>query len=366
MNAFEIVDLLLEADQYNSGVYIFGPEMPVEGYAASSVEKAIENFRRYGLIDPQTRDDVGLMDQLVGAGYTFFFKKHPGDVEVVGKVPVRTTPEGQEQASQYLGLERHNTVQYRSSTTGNSQQMDVDYVLYGSKELEQQRKEKEQQRKEKRSVHTKELGLVDPEEEGFKAPPTGVGYKEREDMLPLDAPLQVGFTFDHQKKDGIHVVEVHPSGPAAQAGVQAGDVILQAGKYARKDGKPPKAYMLDQPLHLEYVLRTADPRYAIPFRVVRGDAEHWLPILATERPQRQSGTRIPAAEVQAYAAGATEPKPKRARAYPAPKRAKQMILGLRQPKTGPTQRRLPLKYPPNEPSPARETGNPPANVSSLT
>lgn len=358
MNAFEIVDLLLEADQYNSGVYIFGPEMPTEGYAAPSVEKAIENFRRYGLIDPQTRDDAGLMDQLVDAGYTFFLKKHPGEVEVVGKVPVRTTPEGQEQASQYLGLERHTKVQYRSRPTGNSQEMDVDYVLYGSKELEQQRKEK-------RSVRTQQLGKIDPEEEGFKAPPTGVGYSEPQDMMPLDAPLQVGFTFDPQQKDGIHVVEVHPSGPAAQAGVQAGDVILQAGKYARRDGKPPKAYMLEQPLHLEYVLRTADPRYAIPFRVVRGDAEHWLPILPTERQKAQSSDiHVPAAEIQA--AGAEEPQPKRSQAYPAPKRAKQMILGLRQPKKGPTQRRLPLKYPPNEPSPARETGNPPANVSSLT
>ena len=139
MTAFEIVDLLLEADQYNSGVYIFGPEMPVEGYAASSVEKAIEAFRRRGLIDPQTRDDAGLMDQLVGAGYTFLLKKHPGEVEVVGKVPVQTTPEGQEQAAQYLGLERHAKVQYRSSIRGNSQEMDAAYVLHGSKELEQER-----------------------------------------------------------------------------------------------------------------------------------------------------------------------------------------------------------------------------------
>lgn len=364
MNAFEIVDLLLEADQYNSGVYIFGPDLPVNGYPAPSVEKAIENFRRYGLIDPQTRDAVELMDQLVGMGYTFFFKKYPGEVEVVGKVPVRTTPEGQERASQYLGLERHTKVQYRSSTQGNSQQMDVDYVLFGSKELEQQRKEQEQQRKEKRSVQTRELGKIDPKEEGFKAPPTGVGYKEPEDMMPLDAPLQVGFTFDPQQKDGIHVVEVHPSGPAAQAGVQAGDVILQAGKYARKDGKPPKSYMLSQPLHLEYVLRTADPRYAIPFRVIRGDAEYWLPILPTERQKYQSSDiHIPAAEVQGRFSRGSAPA---SQAYPAPKKAKQRILGLRQPKAGPTQRRLPLKYPPNEPSPARETGNPPANVSSLT
>lgn len=350
MNAFEIVDLLLEADQYNSGVYVFGPEMPVEGYAAPSVEKAIENFRRYGLIDPQTRDDAGLMDQLVSAGYTFFLKKHPGEVEVIGKVPVRTTPEGQEQASQYLGLERHTKVQYRSNPRGNSREMDVDYVLYGSKEMEQQRKEK-------RSVRTQQLGKIDPEEEGFKAPATGVGYKETQDMMPLDAPLQVGFTFDQQQEDGIHVVEVHPSGPAAQAGLQAGDVITQTGKYARRDGQPPKAYTLEKPAYLEYVLRTADPRYPIPFRVIRGDGEYWLPILATERQQQEQGTVIPAADVQA--SGAPKPQAK-------PSKAKQMILGLRQPKSGPTQRRLPLKYPPNEPSPARETGNPPANVSSLT
>jgi len=365
MNAFEIVDLLLEADQPSAsartGVYVFGPDLPKKGYNTPSIETAIEEFRRYGIISKETRDSADMLDQLVNMGYTFFLKKRPGDVEVIGPVPAQTTPEGQERAAQYLGLDRHQKVQYRRTQGGNSQEMNVDYVLYGSKELEQQEKQK-------REVQTKELGKIDPKAEGFKAPAHGVGYKEQ-DMMPLDAPLQVGFTFDPQQKDGIHVVEVHPSGPAAQAGLQAGDVITQTGKYARRDGKPPKAYTLQEPPYLEYVLRTADPRYPIPFRVFRGDGEYWLPILATERQQQPQGEVIPASEVQA-ATGQAAPAPAppeqtRPQAKP-PGRAKQMIMNLRQPKAGPRQRRLPLKYAPNEPAPARETGNPPANVSSVT
>lgn len=355
MNAFEIVDLLLEADNFNSAIYVFGPDLPVTGYAALSVENAIERFKYYGIVDPAAKNDAETMNQLVKAGYTFLIKKYPGEIAAIGKVPVKTTEEGEELASKFLGLDRHTTVQYRRTPDSTSRELDADYVLYGSKEVEKERKEK-------RAVQTKGFGAIDPKAEGFDLPATGEGYKDPEDMMPLNAPLELGLTFDRQQKDGIHVLEVHRGGPAAQAGIRAGDVILQAASYTRNDGKPAKSYMLELPAHLEYVLRTADPRYAIPFRVIRGDGEYWLPVLAKEKsasaPAAASPT-ISAAEARA-ATGETSKG-----AYPAP-RAKQMPLGLRQPKTGTTQRRLPLKYAPNQPRPARETGNPPANVSALT
>lgn len=375
MNAFEIVGLLLEADQPShsggqvsagdpTGVYVFGPELPKEGYAVPDIETAVQDFRRYGII-PQDEDSATMLDELVNLGYAFLLKKSPDEVEVISQaLPVQTTPEGAERASQFLGLERKSRVQYRKTPRSSSKQLDVDYVLHGSKEMAQRQKEQ-------RSVQTKQLGTIDPEEEGFQAPAHGVGYKDPQEMMPLDAPAEIGVTFAMDAKDGIHVQEVHPQGPAAQAGVRAGDVIVAAGKFARRDQKEPKAYTLATPKHLEFILRIADLAYPVPFRVIRGDGEMWIPVQPQPRKTPQQTEVIPAAEVQASAGSRKNSEtapPEQTRSQPSPPagRAKQMIMNIRQPQKGPRQRRLPLKYAPNEPSPARETGNPPANVSSLS
>lgn len=357
MNAHEIVNLLLEADQPEAetsagdrtGVYVFGPYLPDEGYSTPSIETAIEEFRRYEIIGKNVKDSAMMLNNLVAMGYTFLLKKEPGQVEVIGNVPVRTTPDGAERAKQYLGLEDDQIVQYRSRPDGTSKQIDVKYVLTGSKELADQRKEE-------RTVQTQQMGAIDPEKEKFKGPKHVLGYSDTAEMMPLDAPAEIGVTIDMSQKDGIHVREVHPSGPAAQAGVQAGDVIVQAGKFARRDQKEPKAYALHAPNHLEYVMRIADLNYPVPFRVIRGDAEHWIPVQPVLRKQtsRKAGTDLHISGDEAQASQAPPQSPQ----------AKQMVLGLRQPRKKDTQRRLPLK--PNQPTPARETGNPSANVSSLT
>lgn len=379
MNAREIVNLLLEADQPSagdrSGVYVFGPYLPDEGYSTPSIEQAVEEFRRFGIIPAETQDRGDMLDQLVKIGYTFFLKKAPGDIEVIGRVPAKTNADGQERASVYLGLEKHERVQYRRTPTSTPTSLDVEQVLYGTKEHQERRdaiaKEKEAQAKKRRTVHSKYWGPIDPEEEGFQAPPTGVGYQEG-DMMPLNAPVQIGVTFNQDSKNGVDVVEVHPAGPAAQAGLQAGDRIIEVGKFARRDGKEPKAYGIKAPNHLEFVLRIADPQYPIPFRIQRGDEDKWLPIQPEQKPEPQGeqGTVIPAAEVQAYAKGQAQPQapaePTRPQASPPRPTAKQMVLGLRGVKPKQAQRRLPLRYPPNQPTPARETGNAGANVSSLT
>jgi hypothetical protein len=260
----------------------------------------------------------------------------------------------------FLGLDKHNKVQYRTTSRGNSQQMSADYVLFGSKEIEQQEKAK-------REVPSKEFGRIDPEEEGFKTPAHPAGYKEPQEMMPLDAPAEIGVTIDMDATDGIHVREVHPGSPAAQAGVQAGDILVATGKFARRDQKEPKAYGLETPKHFEFIMRIADLTYPVPFRVIRGDGDMWIPIQPMPRKTQPQGEVIPAAEVQAATGQAEAPAPESTRSQGSPpRRAKQMIMNLRQPKAGPRQRRLPLKYAPNEPAPARETGNPPANVSSVT
>lgn len=103
--------------------------LPTDGYATPNVQRIIEDFRRYELIDPQTHDRAGLLDQLVGAGCTFFIKNQQGDVEVFGKLPIRTTPGGRDLAMQYLELEMHERVQYRSTPTARPVPMNVGHVL---------------------------------------------------------------------------------------------------------------------------------------------------------------------------------------------------------------------------------------------
>ena len=355
MNAREIVSLLLEADDPSAGdrtgVYIFGPGLPKEGYNAADLPQAFGDLEQTGVLPKGSADDPNTLNQLVQLGYTFFLKKHPGSVEVIGRVPAKTTPDGQERAMQYLGLHKENPVQYRKTPTGNSTQMNVEKALFGSNELEKQSVEKERVAKEKRSIPTQHLGKIDPKEENFPNPPTGVGYGG--DMMPINAPVEVGFTFDLDSKEGVIIKEVHPGGPAAQAGLQAGDVIVQSGKFATPDGEPIGPFYVYNQKHLEYVLRKASPQYPIPFRVIRGDAEHWLPI----QPRVKQDKQAPAQQAQM-------PQPQQAQAKKPVQQnmAKKLFAG--QKPAGPRQRKLNLR--PNEPSPARETGNPPANVSSIT
>lgn len=112
-----------------TGVYVFGPHLPPHGYCTPSVETAIEEFRRFGLISPQTHDYAEMLNELVGMGYTFFHKKASGNIEVVGKIPPQTTVEGQQRAAKYLGLEKHERVQYRSTPTATPTQTTVELVL---------------------------------------------------------------------------------------------------------------------------------------------------------------------------------------------------------------------------------------------
>jgi len=359
MNAREIVNLLLEADEMSAGdrtgVYVFGPMLPPQGFVAKSVDQVISQFRFLKIIPKGTPDDVRMLDALVDKGYTFLIKHHPGNVEVIGRnVPVTTTPEAADRASQFLGLEKHDAVAHRKHTTDSPKKLDVDRVLYGSKDAEQAAKAKEQTAKERRSVHTQHFGALDPKKAGFDAPAHGVGYSEREAM-PLNAPVNVGFQYDMNSEQGIQVMEVIPNGPAAQAGLQAGDIIIQTGKFAPADGgEPIGPFYVYNTNHLSYVLRKADPKYPISFRVHRGDKDMWIPIKPEPKPKQtqQQGPEmtIPAAEVQAAAKPGQRPKlnlqGKLAKMMAQPSKPHPLI--------------------PNAKTPARETGNQGANVSSLT
>lgn len=357
MNARDLVNRLLEADQATlsdrTGVYIFGPYLPDKGYAVPSMEQAIKDLETYGLIQKGANVDQA-MNYLVSIGYTFFLKKAPGDIEVIGRVPAHTTNEGQKRAAQYLGLDRQDKVQHRANYTATPKALDVDYVLFGSKELERDRREQEKAAKEKRTVQTQQLGKIDPEEQAWKEPPTGVGYSG--DIMPINAPLEVGFVYN-EMEEGLRVEEVVPGGPSAQAGLLAGDIIYGVHPFKARDsdeevtGPRGKGFDLNQGKHLEYVLRKADPNQLLSFRVYRGDKPVNVPIQPQVKPapETQRGaqeTFIPGEEVRQFFQK-QRPRSKR---------------------TGPYQRTFTrkLKVRPNEPTPAATTGNEPANVSSIT
>lgn len=371
MNASEIVDLLLEADGPSagnrSGVYVFGPNLPDDGYPSAGIDEFIEDMRRHGLIPKNVPDNANMLDQLVDQGYVFVLKKQPGDIEVIGKkVPIVTTPEGADNVSKILGLEKHDAVSYRAHSRDSSKRLLVDYVLYGSKEKETAEKEKAAQAKAQRVVPSQAFGEIDPEEEGLKFPAHGVGYSDTGDMQPIRSKLEIGVTFDLGSRQGIAIREVHPGGPAAQAGIRAGDVMISTGKFASTGGRVVGPYYTSTVDHLLKVLNMADPQYAIPFKVRRGDRDQWLPVLPVQRKVTKSGPDvIPAAQVQQYAdqqaSGSKPQAQQQQQARPAQmSMARQLFAG--QPKQ--VQKKLPLQ--PNEKSPARKTGNPPANVSSVT
>lgn len=349
MNALDLVALLLEADQPSAGdktgVYIFGPGLP-KGHIAKSVDAAIVHLRHFKIIPQGAPDDVKMLDALIDKGYVFIIKHHPGNVEVIGKkVPVRVSSEVADQAEQFLGLEQHDAVAYRKHTTDSPKRMLVDYVLHGSKEMEQAEKQKQQAAKEKRTVPTRQLGDIDPQEQGWKEPPTGQGYEG--EFMPSDAPVEIGLVYKDTEK-GLRVMEVIPGGPAAQAGMQAGDFIVQVREFVPtgSDEKIGPYYVYNK-RDMDWVLRKADPQHAIPFRWYRGDQEMTWPIKPEPKKEQAAGqgaqVHIPGEEVRRYF---QRPKVKR---------------------QGPYQRTFTRKLmKPNEPTPARETGNERPNVSSVT
>ena len=338
MNACEIVSLLLEADVSGgdrTGVYIFGPRLPQNGHVSRDMPQALIHLRHLKVIPPDLRDSTTMIDKLVSEGYTFVIKHDPGNIEVIGKrAPIPITAEGRERLMAHMGLDQDSTVAYKKYTLVGATQKSVNELFYDIKDTPKP----EGQRAEGPKPTAKEQAVATREQEVQTAmadfPKTGKGYSG--DFIPVNAPVSLGFTFDMDSKEGVIIKEVHPGGPAAQAGLQAGDVIVQTGEFVSREGEDLGPFYVHNQKHLEYVLRKLDPTHMIVFRVIRGDKEVWLPMQAQQKQ----------AEQQQQA------------------RQTSMTRKLFANEKRPRQRRLNFK--PNEPSPARQTGNQPPNVSSLT
>jgi len=344
MTAQAIASLLLETEQPSGGdrnsVYVFGPGLPAKGHVARDMNQAIIHLRWYRLIPTNLRDGAQVIDELVKQGYLFLLKHGPGNVEAIGRIPAATTPEGAERARYLMGLKEEDSVAHRRSMQDAPKKVDLEQVLQGSRSLE--RATEQQAAPEGETVGA-------PAAEG--APGTAAVQSrpdpEARDFALLRAPIQIGITFDKQSRDGVVVMEVHPSGPAARAGVKAGDVLLHTGEFVTNQSRIVGPYTVSTPKQLEIVLGMADPQYALPIKVRRGGQELWLPIHPTKAETKQ-------AAAAAKAAGKTS----------APRQqsmTRKLFAG-----NAPAARQGRLKLAPNEPPPTRKSGNTPANVSALS
>jgi hypothetical protein len=339
MNANAIVNLLLEADAASGFspndkfVYIFGPGLPNGGYCAKDLPQAFEQFEKTGFIPAGAGTHGDLLQQLNAAGFTFIFKKGPGDIEVIGHVPIETTPEQQKRVTQLLNLEKHERVQHRDTPTSAPKELDVNYILYG----------KETPKATDQPAGAEEHEPVQPWEKStmdqLAAQPAKAEKPEYGEPMAgfHPVPLTIGISFDRTVQDGLYVVETPPGGPAALAGIQAGDKIVGVLPFMAMDGKRP-GYHIHTLEHLHNILNVIKPEQALTFVVHRGDKPLHIPL--KPRPV-QALVQAPATVAQATGQPPTPPRAERRRQWRE-------------------------RWQPNEAPPVRQSGNQPPNPSTLT
>jgi len=115
----------------SNGVYIFGPNLPNGGYCAKDYNRLWSDFEKTGLLSKGGSKRSTLIDEFVSMGYTFIVIEIPGEILVIGSVPIAATTDQKERVIQFLGLDLHQKVQCRKTQSSNSRVLDVNYVLYG-------------------------------------------------------------------------------------------------------------------------------------------------------------------------------------------------------------------------------------------
>lgn len=271
MNARRIVDRLLEADVAptteptisRTGVYIFGPGLPDIGYNAKDLAQALDDLESTESIPAGSAGNPkAALRSLVQRGFTFFIKNNENDIAVIGKVPAETSTTGQNRAMQFLGLKRGDVVAHQDTPDSAAEELKVDYALFGSRDLERRSKERQA-----------------PDQQN----------KGNGNVTVSPVPVSVGFQFKMSSSTGIEILEVVPGGPAAQAGLHAGDKITGVYAYQRIDGIVQQKQEIKNVEDLNAVLRSTSGGYPIPFRVLRGTQEITVPILPVPKPSTAYG-----------------------------------------------------------------------------
>ncbi len=94
-------------------------------------------------------------------------------------------------------------------------------------------------------------------------------------IQPLSEDLAKSFGLE--STDGVLVADVMAGGPAAEAGLQAGDVVTQVGHRH-----------VSTPAEMMREIAEADPGARVQISVMRGGSESWFPVTLGERPAPDS------------------------------------------------------------------------------
>ena len=388
MNAVALTNLLLEDDPPSpasrTGVYIFGPRLPNGGFPAENLDVAMQQLEHAGFLPPETLKKysaLSVMNSLIRSGYTFVTKTDNKDVQVIGRLPIRVPEEEKDAALHYLGLDKKTVISYQAHPTDNKRMLNADQVLYGTRETEpeqnkqaepaaQKQAEPAAQKQVEVSTVVKGLKYIKKGSDWFRVRPDGSLFlvpasksnvdtlekslakasdpqaqADAEDMgTPLDAdPAQsqqrsIGIDFDDSAGDGLTVVNARPGEPAALAGVQAGDKFVGVLPFTDAKGKKRPGYLIHKRLHIYNVIQAARAGQMLTFKVQRGDRVLTMPM----KPRELNQLQPPRTDVE-QATGQVAPRRERREQW-----------------------RQSWKGQPNEPVQSRQSGNLPANVSSLT
>ena len=244
VTARQIVSLLLEKGEAAhpggaSGVWIFGPGIPADGYAYGSLGHLLLSFQRLG----RTRTPgAQALNHLIQTDHTIIHKKSPRDIVVYSRILPRPMPEqAMNVVGAYLALPGDVPMVHKAHwDDAGEKRVTASQIFYPQKQTEP-----------KAQMESASAGSVG-----------GAG--------------SLGFTYDAvyernavtEEEKGCLVAAAHPGGPVAQSGIQAGDVI-QAITCTEKGGQQ-QEFRIRGHEALARALALADAAQPVLFYVRRG------------------------------------------------------------------------------------------------
>lgn len=356
-----IVAHLLEASAKGTTLR-FGPGDDPYGEEFFSFEDALEG-----------RQEAEMMQQ----GYSFITQKNPGDVGVYSLKPqIPTMERGTELVAQTFGIDPETKVNFANHSGAPGKPIPLKDVL---RERPMHKKTGEPEPEFQRQNPVKAAGVAaqpaDEPQDMLQPDPEREKYVQSLQGTPAihNAPLDFGMEVDNTwRRGGVLVSHVIPGGPAAQAGLQAGDRITKVDfETSRGYWGPYAVKTLDDFKRLRSLM---EPGYNVGLKYVRGGHEYPTGILPTQLKSGEARSRMAKPQVDNPFQRAAQAMEQDKADLPSltvgelaqyhqltPKQVVAILnrLGAR------ARDYIPVEQP-NEQDPASVTGNRPANPSALT